>query len=249
MKKPFLLLTIIILAAIQPMASQNKPKENFLLKRFESAIAFDYLQEFSTSFLLYVERMNSRGTSKVAIRFCSENPMKNAVTKGAIDLSAIYNVFKGYGIIDKDVIVLRSNECVSKANTISATEIWVINDENNLPPFSERLYSNDIKSVEIGRSIVRFVGNRNYIDNAQTLASELAKNKNTFGMVYIAYQGTNKTVANSFRKKIIDILTLAGINQSRYSIELIRWDIRLSPEPLGKRTIFPEFHLVATKSN
>ena len=249
MNKSLLILAIMIVAVVESVASQNKPDENFILKRFESNIAFDYLQEFSTSFSLYVDKLKSRGKTKIAVRLCSNSPMKSAVTKGAIDLSAIYKAFEGYGFIGMDVIVLRSDGCVSKVNLTWPTELWVINNVNTLPPYKEKLYSNEIISSEIGDSIVRFVGNRNYVINAKSLASELAKNENTFGMVYIAHRGANKTVANSFRKKIVDILTLAGINQSRYSIELIRWNSRLSSEPLGKLTIFPEFHLVTTKSN
>src|SRR3954462_14850910 len=100
LRPTFILLFLTLSLIARPAAAQQNAGKNFLLKRFQSTIAFDYLQEFSTSFESYVRDQNSRARTKIAIRFCSTQPLKSTVTKGSIDQSAILRVFGDYGFKD-----------------------------------------------------------------------------------------------------------------------------------------------------
>lgn len=159
-------LLISILVGVHGVISQTIPEENFLLKRFESNVSFDRLQEFSTSFDSYVEKMNSRGKTKLAVRICSSLPLKMSVKKSVVDLSRIFNVFEGYGFDGEDVLVLRSDECVSGLNRVWPTELWVINNEDKLPPYKEKLYSNEVFS-EVSAAV------QNKGDNCESVSLKL----------------------------------------------------------------------------
>jgi len=218
MKKYVVFWVFALLVTAHQVSSQSQIDENFLLKRFDSRITFDYLQEFTTSFLLYVEKANSRGRARIALRFCTDKEMKKAVTNGAIDLSTIYDALNGYGFSGKDILVLKSGGCTSKATRVVPTELWVINDLDRLPQYDEKFFSNEISAVRIRNSAER-PSFRGYIAEAKKLVDALVRDKNTYGAIYI--EGANSKVSKSFRKNILDILRSNGIGQSRYSIDII----------------------------
>ena len=141
---------VIFLLVIGTTASaQSQDRANFLLKRFESRISFDYLQEFSTAVVRYVEKNRSRETTKVAIRYCSNEPLETAKKKSVIGLKAIYSVFKGYGFEGEDLMLLRSSKC-HWTKSIVPLEIWIINDPEKLPSYRERYVSYDEETQKMG---------------------------------------------------------------------------------------------------
>ena len=241
------ILVILLFISIIPVETQSNENGNFMLKRFESTIPFDYLQEYSSVLARYVEKSNSRGRTRVAIRFCSTKPLKEAVTRGVIGLASLLGAFEDLGFRRTDVILLQSDDCVSDKPLIWPTELWVINAQDSLPTYKEKFYSNEIRSSIIGTPIQRFLGDRYYLKNARNLAMELIKDKAAFGVIYIPYRKTMLETAESFRRKILDELIKAGISTARYSIEMIRWNEKLSIEPIKVKTMFPVIHLVVIK--
>lgn len=134
----------LIVAMALAASSQSQLADNFLVKHFEGRIAYDHLQEFSTAVLDYVEKQNSRGKTKVAIRLCTNRSFKSASRKSVISLKALYGVFHGYGFIGKDLLLLTSSDC-HMGRSIVPMEIWIINDSNKLPPYREIYNSAEIR--------------------------------------------------------------------------------------------------------
>lgn len=56
----------------------------FLLKRFETAVAFDALQEYSTLAARYRESEADKNKPNILIRYCTKEPLRDSIDRGAI---------------------------------------------------------------------------------------------------------------------------------------------------------------------
>jgi len=110
----------------------------FLLKRFETPVAFDALQEYSTLAARYSESEADKNKPNILIRFCTKEPLRDSIDHGAIAWKSLSGVFLSYGFSSDRSFVVRDANCAKGKLSVIPTELWLVYNDEGLPSFQEK---------------------------------------------------------------------------------------------------------------
>ena len=215
------------LLAAHPASAQSK-----LFKRYESASYNRIIEDVLT--LTIAVKPEERST--VAVRVCSKEPLPWAlVTAGADPFHIAELLTGGYGYSSAHVVFLRSEDCLSKRNWGSATEIWTLPEGASLPPHVEKLVYSQAERSEFGeRTTDQGLGVREYQKVIHNLINDLQKNPTSRGLVIGYYLKRPSTVLQRRLTEIRRTLTRSGLPPDRYLVRTLPWNGEGSdsdPEP------------------
>ena len=212
-----------MLLAQTTVFARKSSESLYLVKRFASKVTLDPIQEAALSVSNIRDAAVDKAEMKVVLRLCTTEEMKPALVKSAWLYPTIIKTFVGYGFEKKDIIVLKSGDCLSSANvSATPTEIWVSNQSKLLPPYSEKYSAAQIKVTEIGSSNY-YTGNPDYLAHTEEMISSLKCNASEFGVVLGFYikPSAKKLIRNKINR-VISIIKKNGFPPSRYNTEIIK---------------------------
>lgn len=221
---------------------QKNPKS--LLTRVNGIVDLDFVQEEITGpiYLRYNDYKASE-KPKVVIRLCTSEPIHLALVKSALFFPSIIENFASIGYSGQNLIVLKSKNCASKYESVVTAEVWIIFPNDKMPSYDEKYISSQIDVNVIDRSVAKYIGSSNYIQNTYTLLENLKKDKSAVGLVLGVYRSNPKDM-NKKLSKINKLLKKCGLDNSRYIYRVFRWRQELSPDFLEKGPLYPAFYIV-----
>lgn len=242
-----LILFFIGVTHITDVDAQNQPTA-FLLKRFVTVISFDTLQEYSTLAAIHRNEEDGMNTPNVVIRFCTSDPLIESANRGVIKLETIKSVFEKYGFSDGGSYMTRSEACAMENEFVVPTEIWIIRDRKDIPPYDEIFSFKDLYSRPVGKSFQQFSGDSNYIQETKNLARLLRK-ENSYAVIYVPLTKSNPSRAKNQVSQIKRIFRKSKILESKYLIKVFRWRPELSTNPIRTKALYPKFYLVNSRND
>jgi len=168
-------LGFISLFALAGVCFGQKP-QTFLLKRFETPVAFDALQEYSTLAARYREAEADKNKPNILIRFCTKEPLRDSIDHGAIAWKSLSGVFLSYGFSSDRSFVVRDANCAKGKLSVIPTELWLVYNDEGLPSFQEKYTFAEIATWSVDDSAQE-------VDSAKTLRSSIVPLETTRAMV------------------------------------------------------------------
>lgn len=222
MKKIAIIIWLILLMQAVAFA-QNKNESLYIVKRFASEVTLDPIQEMALKVSNIRSAEVDKTKMKIVIRLCTEKRMQIAVLKSVWLYPTIIETLEDYGFEKKNIVVLKSADCMSAENgSNTPTEVWVSNQENLLPPYSEKYSADQIKITEIGSSSY-YAGDSNYLSNSKKITKELKNDLSAFGVVLGFYiKAPYKQRMNAKIKRITAMMKKNGLQSSRYYASVIK---------------------------
>ena len=116
MKRYLIIICLLMLLAQTTIFAQESNESLYLVKRFASQVTLDPIQEAALSVSNIRDGAVDKAEMKVVLRLCTTEEMKLALVKSAWLYPTIIKAFEGYGFDKKDIIVLKSGDCLSPTN-------------------------------------------------------------------------------------------------------------------------------------
>ena len=243
LKKNFIIILVLLVFNTVGFTQDQDASKN-LLKRVNGIVDLDFTQDEITGpiYLRYNDFLDSE-KPKVVIRLCTNEPIHLALVKSALYFPGIIENFASIGYAGENLIVLKSKDCVSKYESVVTAEVWIIFPNDELPSYDEKYISNQIDVSVLSRSITKYTGSSNYIQNTYKLIEELKKDKSAVGVVLGVYRKNPKDINKKF-SRINKLLKNSDLDNLRYIFRDFRWRQELSLDPLEKGHIYPAFFVV-----
>jgi hypothetical protein len=135
--KNFSTFFFIFLLVDPTMLARYVDGQSRLFKRYDPGAAYNTVTEDALTLSISVV---AKERARVVVRVCSKEPMPFALaTAGADPFHIAEKIAGGPDYSPEQVIFLRSEDCLSKYPSTTATEIWAIPEGASLPPHVEAL--------------------------------------------------------------------------------------------------------------
>lgn len=228
MKVRSLVLILTLLSVSIPVPSQlaTGSPPAVLVRRFEmSGSSADTMME---SALDVAFAINNRLPEKAVVRLCSKRPIPIAIATAAADPLSFARSMHSRALPFDRIIISRSEECLGKAETTTATELWAVPSGGSLPPGVESIKSCQIKLQYIksepkNKKEMLFVGTYDHKKSIEKLISELNKNPNATGIVIGYYLKGPKRILKIKLQEAKRMLAKSGLPEDRYFLHLMPW--------------------------
>src|SRR5438876_234858 len=118
------LFVLLLLPAFAVFAQSDSEHAAQLFKRYDPGVAYNRVTEDVLTLSISV---TAKERARIAVRVCSKEPLPFALAIAGADAFHIAELLTGgYGYTAERVIFLRSEDCLSKYPSMTATEIWAI---------------------------------------------------------------------------------------------------------------------------
>jgi hypothetical protein len=220
-------------------SSQPTPK---LIHRYELGCGYSCAQEVAAD-------LGGLGAAKsddrVAVRFCSKEPMPLALTTAAAAYGYVISILEGsYGFTPDRILFLRSDDCLGPNVAVIATEFWAIPKGASMPAAVESVKSSDVKSQSIPERNMRAIGTRNYRTATRQLIKRLRTTRQMVGIVVGYYYDEPSQVMRRRLREVRRALEKSGLEQNRYFVRLSPWSGERSIDPRKPEPVYPSFFVV-----
>jgi hypothetical protein len=213
-----------------------------LVHRYEYGCGYSCAQEVAIDLGgMYAAKSDDR----VAVRFCSKEPLPVALTTAAAAYAYVNSILEGsYGYTAERVLFLRSEDCLGPDPAVTATEFWAVPKGATAPTAIETMTSNRVRIETIPgkRSITSRHGYREALKHLQ---ERLATDPEATGIVIGSYYKSPNALMERRLSEARQMLSKSGLPQGRYFVRLSPWTGEYSlssPEPK-----YPSLFVVKTE--
>ena len=237
LKTLFTSLPILFLAGTATLAQPTQPR---LFHRYEAGASYHRISENVLTLRINVAPADR---DKIAIRFCSKQPLLFALATARVDAFRMAELLVGaYSYSPQEVIYLRSEGCLAKDPSTTAIEIWTLREDSLLPHHVEARFSSQVRRSSLGKRPVNY-GVRDYEAATRDLIARLQANPGSRGVV-IGYFFKRPSAAIKRRlRRVKALLQRSGLPPDRYHIQMTYWNDEYSmsdPEPPYPRVFLIE---------
>jgi hypothetical protein len=224
------------------LQAQSSPPTPKLIHRYELGCGYSCAQEAAADLGGFeATKLNGR----VAIRFCSKEPMPLALTTAAAAYGYVISILEGsYGFTPDRILFLRSDDCIGSHKAVTATEFWAIPKGASLPTSIESFTSSEVKSESIPGNNSGAIGTRNYKMATQQLIKKLRTKEHMVGIVLGYYYDKPSELMKRRLREVLRVLERSGLQQDRYFVLSSPWSGEHSIDPLKPEPVYPSFFIV-----
>ena len=178
----------------------------------------------------------------VAVRFCSKEPLLNALALAASPPDYVISILKDvYKYTPERILLLRSADCLSSNPAVAATEYWVIHKDGVLPPHVESVKSCQVNFGSLG---YRGANAHDYIAALHELPKSLRADPGRFGIVLGYYLKRPSRILKQRLNEAKRFLERSGLPQNRYMISLKPWTGEYRIDPPEPEPKYPDISIV-----
>jgi hypothetical protein len=234
---------LLCLSAIQFWGQERA--EPVLIKRYDNGYSLHSLEDNAA----YV--VDSAGREgRVAVRFCSKEPLAIAVAIASGDPFALTPILQTvYGLKPDRIVYLRSEECLGRNREVAATELWAVPKGAQLPSSVESIKSNEIRIESIPRKSTLEKGTRRYRKATRELISRLRTTKEGVGIVLGYYYDHPSPVMRRRLGEIARALDQSGLPSTRYFVSLTPWKPERGVDPRSPEPVYPTLSIVEVSTD
>jgi hypothetical protein len=201
-----------------------------LVHRYEERCGYSCAQE------LAIDLGGIYGKSpddKIAVRFCSKDPMPVALTTSAAAYGYVVSILEGsYGYTPERVLFLRSEDCLGPNRDVTATEFWVIPKGTTMPSSVDLIKSSQVQMDSLGvQGLTKSA--RTYKAALQKLRTKLRARPGAVGVI-IGYYYNRPSLAIKRRiREARKVLEQSGLGRDRYFTRITPWtgERQVAPPP------------------
>jgi hypothetical protein len=233
----FVLMLMLFCNLLQ--GQQNSEPVAKLVHRYERGCGYSCAQEVAID-LGGVQA--AKIDDRVAVRFCSKEPMPVALTTAAAAYAYVNSILEdSYGYTAERILLLRSEDCVGRHTAVTATEFWALPKGAGAPTAIESMTSNQVR-IETLASKGMTTSRRAYRSRLKKLQEKLESDPEAIGLVIGNYHKTPSALMQRSLSEARQMLSKSGLPQERYFVRLAPWTGEYSlgsPEPN-----YPSFFVV-----
>ena len=231
----------LLLPAFGVCAQSDSQNVARLFKRYDSGAAYNRVTEDVLTLSISV---TTKERARVAVRVCSKELMPFALATAGADPFHIAELLTGgYGYTSERVIFLRSEECLSKSSSRTATEIWTIPENASLPPNVEALKSNQARLVSLGKRPANR-GVRDYRSAVGEMIKTLRADPASRGVVFGYFLERPSPVLQRRLREVTRILEQSGLPTDRYLVRPKGWNDEVSTYPPDSEPRYPSVFVI-----
>lgn len=209
MKKTLIVLMIAMVTQIGHFGfAQTTSTSLVMVKRFPNELMFDTMQEWAFRVSNYRDTLSDKTNLRPVLRLCTNEPIEAALMKSTLSFPAIIEIFEGFGFERKNIILLKTKECITtKGSSPITTELWVTMDENELPPYSEKYRASEINFKQENAQTGKKSQENKVLncEDAQRIVSTINNLKVNDNLIIISRMGKKETNKLIGRKRLEDI--------------------------------------------
>lgn len=234
-------LSFILLLPGFRMLARSSPEETArLFIRYESGASGHRTGEDILTLRLSINR---KDRATVAVRVCSKEPLPFALANAGADPFLIAELVSGSPDSPEQVVFLRSEDCLSKYPSRTATEIWAIPEGASLPPHVEAIKSNQVRLISLGKRPANR-GVRDYRTALQRLIQDLRTNPTSVGVVFGYFLERPSPVLQRRLREVRKMLEQSGLPRERYLVRPVPWNDEVSIYPPDSEPRYPSVFVV-----
>ena len=175
--------------------------------------------------------MNDVPSSKLIIRLCSKEHLPIAIPTSVVEPLTLTRFLvsskKKPAISSERIFVDRSENCIGKLLSNTATELWLVDTEGHLPNSKEEIKACQIQIQEFKSKKDRekniYLGTYSHKLAVEKLVTELKRDFQATGIVLGYYVDNPSSVV---RKKVLYAqknLEKSGLMPSRFEVRMTKW--------------------------
>ncbi len=233
------LLLLTLFLSVTPTRSEPQSTARMFI-RYEQGQDYNRLGE---SLLALAHPIRTEDKASAAIRLCSQKPLAVALATATADPFLIVDRLRAYGYPLDRIMFLRSEDCLSRNQSQSVTEVWTIPEMAPLPSNVEAFKSSQVKLIPLGKDPGR-LGMRDYKRALTKLIQRLRANPRSTGIIVGYTLGKTSPALQRRMREVRRTLQQSGIPSERYLVHLMGWPDEYSEHPPDPEARYPNVSVI-----